>query len=58
MFEQIYKKFNIKIMVLNKTKSEIDKTKEFLKNLLFIVIVFIARNNELRVGKNKRKRKE
>jgi putative resolvase len=58
MFEQICKKFNTKLMVFNKVESEIDRTKELSKDLLFIVIIFVIRNNGLCVGKNKKKRKQ
>jgi putative resolvase len=58
MFEQICKKFNIKIMVFNKVEGKIDRTKKLSEDLLFIVTIFIAKNNKLCVGKNKRKRKQ
>jgi len=46
MFEQVCKKFNTTIMVLNKDQEEEeDRTKELSEDLLS---VFVARNNGLR----------
>uniref|UniRef100_A0A146MCH0 Putative resolvase R771 n=1 Tax=Lygus hesperus TaxID=30085 RepID=A0A146MCH0_LYGHE len=55
----IYKKASCRIVVHNATdKPESDDTQELSEDLLSIVTVFVARNNGLRAGKNKRRRKE
>jgi len=56
--EQICKKFNTKLLVLNKNEDEVDTTKELSEDLLSVVTYFTAKNNGLRAGKNRRKRKE
>jgi predicted site-specific integrase-resolvase len=55
LLEFICKKAACRIMVYNTANSnEQDVTQKLSENLLFIVIVFVARNNELRVGRKKK----
>ena len=59
LIEQICKKFNTKLLVLNKNEEkQKDRNVELSEDLLSIVNVFVARNNGLRAGKNRHKRKE
>jgi len=56
MFEQVCDKLGTKLVVLNKTEGQVNGTQELSEDLLSIVTVFVARNNGLCSGKNKRKR--
>jgi len=58
LIEQICKKFDTKLVVLNKSEAEQNSTVELSKDLLSIVTVFVARNNGLRAGKNRKKLEE
>jgi predicted site-specific integrase-resolvase len=59
LIEQMCKKFDTKLVVLNKDEEgEKNTTTELSEDLLSIVTVFVARNNGLRAGKNRKKRKE
>ena len=58
LIKQICKKFDTKLVVINKSEAEQNSTVELSKDLLSIVTVFVARNNGLRAGKNRKKREE
>ena len=56
MFEEVCDKLDTKLVVLNQTQGQVDGTQEWSEDLLSIITVFVARNNGLHSGKNKRKR--
>lgn len=58
LVEWIFKKANVKLVVLSKHQENYDPSKELSDDLLAITTVFVARNNGLRAGQYKRKRNE
>ena len=57
LVEWIFKKHNVKLLVLNTVFDEKNASNELAEDLLAITTVFVARNNGLRAGKYKRERK-
>lgn len=58
LVEWIFKKFNVKLMVLSQNIDQKDISRELAEDLLAITTVFVARNNGLRAGAYRRQRKE
>lgn len=59
LVEWIFKKCGVKLVVLSQTeRNEENDSRELAEDLLAIITVFVARNNGLRAGQNRRKRKE
>lgn len=58
LVEWIFKKHDVKLVVLNANTDQEDTTRELSDDLLAITTVFVARNNGLRAGAYRRKRKE
>jgi putative resolvase len=58
LVEWIFKKHNVKLLVLSSDPDQKDPSKELSEDLLAITTVFVARNNGLRAGNYKRERKE
>lgn len=58
LVEWIFKKANVKLVVLSKGDDEKNPSKELSDDLLAITTVFVARNNGLRAGHFKRERKK
>jgi predicted site-specific integrase-resolvase len=57
--ESICKQAACKIIVHNEANSnEQDVTQELSEGLLYILTVFVARNNGLRAGRNRKRRRE
>ena len=57
LIEYLCEKFNTKLVVLHKTIEPTPET-ELSEDLLSIITIFVARNNGLRSGKNKKSREE
>jgi predicted site-specific integrase-resolvase len=58
LVEWIFKKFNVKLLVLSSNVDQKDITRELSDDLLAITTVFVARNNGLRAGAYKRERRD
>ena len=58
LVEWIFKKANVKLVVLSKCNEEVDPTRELSEDLLAITNVFVARNNGLRSGRYKAQRRK
>ncbi len=59
LVEWIFKKNGVKLVVLSQSeRNEESDASELAEDMLAIATVFVARNNGLRAGQNKRKRKE
>lgn len=58
LIEWLFKKFNVKLVVLSQDIDQKDISRELAEDLLAITTVFVARNNGLRAGAYRRKRKE
>ena len=56
LVEWIFKKANVKLVVLSKSDEEDDPSREVSEDLLAITTVFVARNNGLRAGRYRRER--
>jgi predicted site-specific integrase-resolvase len=57
ILEWIFKKSNVKLLVLSSSSDQKDITRELSDDLLAITTVFVARNNGLRAGHFRRERK-
>ena len=59
LVEWIFKKSGTKLVVLSQTeRNEENDSRELAEDLLAITTVFVARNNGLRAGQNRKRRKE
>lgn len=58
LVEWIFKKHNVKLLVLSTNPDEKDATRELSEDLLAITTVFVARNNGLRAGAYRKQRKD
>lgn len=58
LVEWLFKKFNVKLMVLSQNINQKEISRELAEDLLAITTVFVARNNGLRAGAYRRQRKE
>lgn len=58
LVEWIFKKANVKLVVLNESPTEKDLSRELSEDLLAITTIFVAKNNGLRAGIYKRQRKK
>lgn len=58
LVEWLFKKFNVKLLVLSQNIDQKDISRELAEDLLAITTVFVARNNGLRAGAYRRQRKE
>ena len=56
--EWIFKKADVKLVVLSKGDDQEDPSRELSEDLLAITTVFVARNNGLRAGRYRRQRNE
>jgi predicted site-specific integrase-resolvase len=58
LVEWIFKKSDVKLLVLSKSPGEQDMSRELSEDLLAITTVFVAKNNGLRAAKYRRERKQ
>jgi len=58
LLDHIMDKAKCRFVVLSKTMEEHDPSAELAEDLLSVVTVFVARNNGLRAGQNRRRRKQ
>jgi predicted site-specific integrase-resolvase len=58
LVEWIFKKANVKLVVLSKDTGEQDLAKELSEDLLAITTIFVAKNNGIRAAKYRKQRKE
>ena len=58
LVEWIFKKADVKLVVLSKGDDQEDPSRELSEDLLAITTVFVARNNGLRAGRYRRQRNE
>ena len=57
LFDWMCHKYDTKIVILNPVSETDDRTQELSEDLLSIVTVFVAKNNDLRSSKNRQQRK-
>ena len=58
LLEWVFKKADVKLVVLCKDSDQEDRTRELSEDLLAITTVFVAKNNGLRAGQYRRERKQ
>ena len=58
LLEWIFKKANVKLVVLGADSKQEDPSRELSEDLLAITTIFVARNNGLRAGKYRRERRD